>query len=139
MTTTTFHLTAPNMDTDAIAVCHSKDTRSGFKHICELCIYVDDLKNKLWSDTFYTAAECQYLNRTWELYTYQAVMIKAVKRLLDARTDSIRADYRRTHDLRAITAAHDRKAVNALILADNINDFCTRILIELRAAEPEIY
>ena len=136
---TTFRLTASDTHVDAIAVCYSKDTRHGFTHICELRIYVDDIENKLLPDSFYMAAECRYLNRTWEKYTYQAVMIKAVKRLLDARTDSIKADYRRAHNLRAITSEHDREAVNALILADKIIDFCASILTELRAAQPESY
>lgn len=139
MTTTTFHLTASDENVWAIAVCYSKDTRNGFKHICELSVYVDGLENRLLPDAFYMAAECRYLNRTWERYRYQTVTIKAVKRLLDARTDSIKADYRRAHNLHAITAAHDREAVNALICGDSVINFCTSVLTGLQAAQPEIY
>lgn len=51
-------------------VCESKSTRQGFKHEAVLCRGgYEVLKVK----------EC-YLNRTWERFTYETVLLKAINK-----------------------------------------------------------
>lgn len=52
-------------------VCESSDTRNGFKHTATL------LTNG--RDTGETV-KCNYLNRTWESYTYQSVLYKLIQK-----------------------------------------------------------
>jgi hypothetical protein len=59
-----------NLDNVYSVVCNTKDTRNGFKHEAVICIngYAGNVKTKI----------C-YLNRTWERFTYEDVLIKVVK------------------------------------------------------------
>ena len=54
--------------------CEFVRTRSGFKHICRV---VND-------STFENLLQCKicYLNRTWEYFEFQSVLLKAVEKLL---------------------------------------------------------
>ena len=56
-------------------------TRSGFAHETEL--YIDG-----WHAA---AARCRYINRTWERYSYQSVMLEAVHKLQEEETARERA------------------------------------------------
>jgi hypothetical protein len=49
-------------------VCESKDTRNGFKHVATL------LKNGV---SIYDT-KIRYLNRTWERFQYESVLLKVV-------------------------------------------------------------
>lgn len=61
-------------------VCDSRDTRNGFAHDCHMFI-----------DGQEAAAEtCYYLNRTWERYDFQSVILKAVGAARDAYADRLR-------------------------------------------------
>ena len=54
-----------------------RGTGSGFMHETEL--YIDS-----WQAS---AARCNYINRTWERYTYQTVMLDAVYKLIEKETN----------------------------------------------------
>lgn len=58
-------------------ICKSENTRNGFKHTATLNISTT-------SDTFgkTSGATCYYINRTWECYKYQTVIIKTLDELL---------------------------------------------------------
>lgn len=51
-----------------------KSTRSGFQHISKLY-----LNNEL-----LTVAKCNYINRTWEVYSFQSSMKKAVSQAIES-------------------------------------------------------
>jgi hypothetical protein len=53
-------------------VCDYKSTRNGFKHIATL------LKN---GQAIYDTKVC-YLNRTWERYTYESVMLVIIDKFI---------------------------------------------------------
>lgn len=61
-------------------ICEWKNTRNGFKHECRLFV----------NGKFETSATCNYLNRTWESYEYQSVMLRAVSILLEAHTEFLK-------------------------------------------------
>lgn len=61
-------------------ICEWKNTRNGFKHECRL------FKN----GTFETSATCNYINRTWESYEYQSVMLRAISILLEEHTEFLK-------------------------------------------------
>lgn len=56
---------------DCLFACESQNTRNGFKHVVS---FVDK--------GYEYKATCYYLNRTWEKYSYQSAMIKAVNEAL---------------------------------------------------------
>lgn len=49
-------------------VCETKDTRNGFCHIAVLLCNGNEREK----------AKCNYLNRTWEYFTYETVILKLV-------------------------------------------------------------
>lgn len=96
-------------DNRIVFVNESAGTRSGFKHSTDLYIngYIPAISETL-----------HYINRTWEAYQYQSVMLSAVYSLKTRRVDSIRSDYRRKHNLTGIRSKIDRAAVSALLEQD---------------------
>lgn len=51
-------------------VCRSEKTRSGFRHIAELYLNGSAIEK----------ATASYVNRTWERFTYQSVIIKLIEK-----------------------------------------------------------
>ncbi len=51
------------------AICHSENTRSGFRHIVEL---------QTENGGEIARAKVCYINRTWEVYNYQTALHKAI-------------------------------------------------------------
>lgn len=70
-----------------------KDTRTGFAHVTTLLVNGIE-----WSNN-----RCNYLNRTWECYTYQTVMIGACNNFINDRQDSIKEYIKRQHNTNRIT------------------------------------
>ena len=71
-----------NIDGKEIVFLNSwRGTGSGFMHETEL--YINDWKA--------SAARCSYINRTWERYSYQSVMLEAVHKLQEAETEREKA------------------------------------------------
>ncbi len=52
---------------------------------------------------------CNYINRTWECYTYQTVMLCAVDDLIAEKRDEIIENYKRTNNIKRLTK--DKKAL----------------------------
>ena len=99
-----------NIDNNRIVfINESAGTRSGFKHSTDLYIngYIPVMSETL-----------HYINRTWEAYQFQSVMLSAVYSLKTRRVDKIRADYRAAHGLTGIRSKTDRTAVSALLEQD---------------------
>lgn len=76
-------------------ICQSRSTRNGFAHDCEL------IKN---TSSHLSKATCHYINRTWERYTYQSVMIRAIMQKLKDYNAAAREQFKREHGLSRITA-----------------------------------
>lgn len=55
--------------------CFSQDTRDGFRHVCYRGLYTYPYKG------LRPLAKCNYLNRTWERWTYQSVLREAIEKL----------------------------------------------------------
>ena len=51
--------------------CYTTDTRNGFCHTAHYCGW----------DYNITDSKCPYINRTWERFTYESVLIKAIDKL----------------------------------------------------------
>ena len=73
-----------------------RGTGSGFLHETEL--YIDG-----WQAG---AARCHYINRTWERYSYQSVMLEAVHKLQEEETDREKHRFRELHGIKNIMARH---------------------------------
>jgi hypothetical protein len=73
-----------------------RGTGSGFMHETELLI-----------DGWPAAdARCYYINRTWERYTYQSVMLEAVHKLQEAETEREKCRFRQLHGIKNIMGRH---------------------------------
>ena len=86
-----------------------KGTGSGFMHETEL--YIDG-----WQAA---AARCHYINRTWERYTYQSVMLEAVHKLQEEETAREKAYFLRINGYKNMMSY--RKAAFMEYLASNEN------------------
>ena len=84
-----------------------RGTGSGFLHETEL--YIDG-----WAAT---AAKCHYINRTWERYSYQSVMLEAVHILQQQEEEREKRRFRQQHGIKNIMERH--KPALAESLANN--------------------
>ena len=101
----------------------SRSTRSGFAHDTTLFI------------NGYQAIEnsCHYLNRTWEAYQYQTVMLSAVYDLKQKRIDDIKASYKRINNLTGIRSKKAKHDIEMLMIADDRLTLYDDIMSTLRA------
>lgn len=70
------------------AKCYSQDTSYGFHHCCEKLIIVDKdtlLRTELTKKVF-----CQYLNRTWERYDFESVLLQALDKIKKSSNSDIK-------------------------------------------------
>lgn len=65
-------------------ICNSRSTRHGFAHDCEL--YIDGHRIR--------KAHCYYLNRTWERFTYESVILKVLNFEIDERIDYLTGKFK---------------------------------------------
>lgn len=88
-------------------VNESYSTRNGFAH-----------KSKLFINGLYEAeATVGYINRTWECYPFQTVMLKVVRQLADCRQNHIECNYREENNVCRLTKKH-KDALGELWSAD---------------------
>lgn len=62
-----------NLPNDYMVICNSKNTRSGFKHEATLCHNGREIHS----------TEIRYLNRTWERFTFESVLLKVISQGID--------------------------------------------------------
>lgn len=86
-----------------------RGTGSGFVHETEL--YIDG-----WNAT---AARCHYINRTWERFSYQSVMLEAVHKLQEEETAREKAYFLQINGYKNMMQS--RKAAFEEYLANNKN------------------
>ena len=70
-----------------------RDTRTGFAHDCTLFI----------NGSEQTEAHCYYINRTWEVYDYQSVCIKAINNLIKDFIKQNKAAYLQLNNYKILT------------------------------------
>ena len=75
-------------------VNQSRSTRSGFAH--DTTMFINGCN--------YAEATCHYLNRTWESYTYQTVMRKAVYEEREAYTERLKDKFKAERGYNKLTA-----------------------------------
>ena len=73
-----------------------RGTRSGFMHETEL--YING-----WAAT---AAKCHYINRTWERYSYQSVLLQAVHNLQEEEIGREKQLFRNLMGIKNIMPRH---------------------------------
>lgn len=75
-------------------VNQSRGTRSGFAH--DTTVFINGCQRR--------EATCHYINRTWERYTYQSVMMQAVWLLEEAEENYLREKFKREKGYNKLTA-----------------------------------
>jgi hypothetical protein len=88
-----------------------RGTGSGFLHETEL--YIDG-----WAAT---AAKCHYINRTWERYAYQSVMLEAVHKLQERETEQEKRLFRQQNGIKNIMARHKPALAEQLENSKNLS------------------
>ena len=81
---------------EIIFLNNSRGCPSGFMHETEL--FIDGWQA---SD-----ARCHYINRTWERYTYQSVMLEAVHKLQACEIEREKNNFRQLHGIKNIMNRH---------------------------------
>lgn len=81
---------------EIIFINNCRSCPSGFMHETEL--FIDG-----WQAA---GARCYYINRTWERYTYQSVMLEAVHKLQEAETEREKCRFRQLHGIKNIMGRH---------------------------------
>ena len=98
-----------------------RGTGSGFMHETEL--YIDGWRA--------AAARCYYINRTWERYSYQSVMLEAVHKLQEEETDREKRRFRQQHGIKNIMQRH-KPALEEYLAGNEILTFYKKIEEALR-------
>ena len=93
-------------DNELTFINKSEKTRYGFRHVCIL--FINDYDMATISHPYY--------NRTWETYTYQTVMLEAIKFVMDEIYKKELSYYKEHNGIKRLTAAK-RKAFE-----DNFNN-----------------
>ena len=88
-----------------------RGTGSGFMHETEL--YIDG-----WPAS---AGRCYYINRTWERYTYQSVMLEAVHKLQQEETDREKRRFKEIHGIKNIMERHKAAFSEHLKESENLS------------------
>ncbi len=74
-------------------ICDWHDTRGGFAHDCNL--FINNMEK--------TVSHCYYINRTWEVYTFQSVCMNAICNVINEWIDKARNAYCDTHGYKRMT------------------------------------
>lgn len=101
-------------------VNQSRGTRTGFAH--DTTVFIDGFERH--------EATCIYYNRTWERYTYQTVMRKAVIELRDRQTDYLKEQFKAENGYQKLTAKRQEE-FEAYRNGNEQVQFYTAILKEL--------
>lgn len=87
--------------------CSSRNTRSGFAHDAELFI----------NGNSYPKSTCHYINRTWECYTFQSVIQKALSDVIQRKEEFIVNELKKKNNWSKITPTR-KQEVEVVINAD---------------------
>lgn len=94
-------------------VNQSRDTRSGFAHDTTLFVNGYEEVNE----------SCHYLNRTWECYRYQTVMLKAVDTLENWQIDRLTKNFKTEKGYTKLTPKR-KEELNLILAADQtLNEY----------------
>ena len=78
-----------------------RGNRSGFVHESTLFLNGSEVAN----------AKCQYINRTWECYTYQAVMQKCLSSYIEKLLDNAIYNFKYENNITRLTKSQKDKIV----------------------------
>ena len=86
-----------------------RNTRNGFAH--DTTLFINGVVN--------TKNTCHYINRTWECYTYQTVMMGAVRELINDRRTRLERKYKEDNGFSRLTDKR-RLELEDIFNADNV-------------------
>lgn len=95
-------------DYSIIFINTTKNTRNGFKHICNWTMFLNNIPIHRGVNNAY------YINRTWESYAYRTVMRGAVSDLQQTIKDNFKEEYKKANNLKRI-GTKSKKAIEVFI------------------------
>lgn len=99
----------------------SEGTRNGFRHVSAMFL----------DHEYVGRGVCNYLNRTWEWYSFQTSMIRAVENRMDERQDRLERDFRELNNIKRMTAAK-RGEFDQICNGDNLVNLYSDIIKNLK-------
>lgn len=102
-------------------VNESRNTRNGFAHDTTLFINNCERVNQT----------CHYLNRTWECYRYQTVMLKAINTLEGWQIDRLTTKFKNEKGYAKLTAKR-KEELNSILETDELLKEYKEVKNELR-------
>lgn len=92
-------------DNTYIFQCEYINSRYGFSHVCKL------YKNGY---TLLNSVRSHYINRTWEAYTYQSVMLACVRNEIDYIMVQAKQDYKEENGLTRLVGKRKEDVENTI-------------------------
>lgn len=86
-------------------------TRNGFYHQSTLLYNNNEIYKK----------KVNYLNRTWECYTYQTSMKACIDSLIDESIDYLKEAYKRQNNIKRITKKHQKELQKIIESSGTLN------------------
>lgn len=99
----------------------SRSTRNGFAH--DTTLFVNGYEK--------TSNTCHYLNRTWECYRYQTVMMGAIRQSIDNRTNLLERKFKDDNGYKKMTADRVLKFKNVILADDDVIKEYKKVLKQL--------
>ena len=90
-----------------------RSTRNGFAHDAEF----------FYNGFSLVKTSCHYINRTWENYTFQSVMLKAIGIAMDEYTERQKRDFKAENGYRKMTAQRKEEFEKMLAKSGEYNKF----------------
>ena len=94
-----------NKKNDIEFVCESYGTRNGFNHKATMFV----------NGSEFESATCHYINRTWECYTYQSVILSCINKVIEWAKGRIEMDYRNKNNVSRLTKARKEELENLVM------------------------
>ena len=91
--------------------CNSEKTQNGFKHIAHCVPFGNDRPEHDFTRNMY------YLNRTWETFEFESVLLDCLNVLIEREYNSMKSDFMRVNGYKRLNAG--RKAV----LQEHLNNW----------------
>lgn len=104
----------------------SRGTRHGFAHDAKITVY----PNNGTFCGYSVSAHCYYLNRTWERYTFQTVLMQACHNAMECRADELKPAFMNAHGYKKLTKKRAAEFMETL-KADNEYSAITEVLQQL--------
>lgn len=102
-------------DKEVIFVCESKATQHGFKHIATM--FIDG--GQVWNGE----AVLHYLNRTWERFKYECVMLEVIDKVLSQQELDLKFEFKVSKGISKLTEKYKEECEDYIAADETVRFF----------------